>query len=447
MAGTGISAGECLWDGLSICVRAVYIGLVVGLVVGTFRLAEASVTLWLVPLLGQSKAHSWSIPLCFACMVPLAWAIGFLVRGMPDISGSGIPQVELTLHDGRRCMWSKLLWAKFLGSWLAIAGGLSLGREGPCIQMGAAVGVGVNAVWGQKALRQNPAIIAGAAAGLGAAFGAPLAGCVFVYEEMRCSLRPWVFLGVLVAVFTAQASIGLGFGLHRILPFTGLRAPSPSQYGLVAVFGLVIGLAGVFYTHCLLALKDADARQQVVPQNLRTLPALWCAAGLMFVEPRLLGGGDSLIFALNSLSTQAGATLQSTLFVLLFLGGIKFVFALCSYTGGVPGGLLMPMLCIGALFGAAAGQWLGHMQWIDPEQATGFILLGMSGYFAAIVRAPLTGIVLTLEMTGAWEFLPSCLVVGYAAYVLANATGTAPVYDSLKARVRLAHTRGTAPAA
>lgn len=139
-----------LWNGLALCVQALYAGLVVGFVVGMFRLAEACVGQWLMPVLGQEKWYDWSMPLWFAAMVPLAWGIGRLVRVMPDISGSGIPQVELTLHEGYPLQWSRLLWAKFLGAWLAIAGGLSLGREGPCIQLGAAVGAGVNALWRAK---------------------------------------------------------------------------------------------------------------------------------------------------------------------------------------------------------------------------------------------------------------------------------------------------------
>lgn len=242
-------------------------------------------------------------------------------------------------------------------------------------------------------------------------------------------------------MFVAQAVIMLGFGMGRILPFKALHAPAASMYGLLAVFGLVLGLAGALYNHCLLALKDADARQRLVPDSLRVLPALLCAAVLMFVAPRVLGGGEGLILLLGTV-TQGGAVdaVPVTVTVLGVLLVLKFGFSLLSYTGGVPGGLLMPMLCIGALLGATTGQCLLQMQWIVPEQARGFILLGMVGYFAAIVRAPLTGIGLTLEMTGAWDFLPACLVVAYLSCAVANATNAAPVYDSLKMRVRASRT-------
>lgn len=427
------------------CLQGVYLGLVIGFVVGLFRLLELTVGHELALLIEQGKQYPWIIALCFAAMVPVAWALGRLVHLAPDISGSGIPQVELTLHEGYPLQWNRILWTKFVGAWLAIGAGLSLGREGPCIQMGAAVGAGINALWGNQQRQQNPLIIAGAAAGLGAAFGTPLAGCIFVYEEMRCRARWGSVLLMLVAVGTAQLCIAKGFGLGRILPFVDLQAPPLSMYGLLALFGLVLGLGGIAYTRCMLALKDADALKNFLPKNFHILPALFLAAVLMFTFPRVLGGGDGLILALGSLGTGSSAELgfggavQSLALALGLVFLLKFVFSLYSYIGGVPGGLLMPMLCVGALLGASCGQWLTEMHWISPQLARSFILLGMVGYFAAIVRAPLTGIFLTLEMTGAWHFLPACLLVGYTGALVATASNTAPIYDSLKLRVKRAN--------
>lgn len=431
-------------DCLVLCLQGLYVGLAVGFVVGLFRLLELAAGRELALVLAQCQQYPWSIPLCFLAMLPVAWALGRLVHFAPDISGSGIPQVELTLHKGYPLHWDKILWTKFVGAWLAIGAGLSLGREGPCIQMGAAVGAGVNALWGHKQRRQNPLIIAGAAAGLGAAFGAPLAGCIFVYEEMRCRWRLDTVLVMLVAVASAQLCIERGFGLGRILPFEDMQAPSGAMYGLLALFGLVLGLAGIVYTRCLLALKDADALKNFLPQNFHILPALLVAAVLMFTLPHLLGGGDALILALGALgkgelALGLGSPQQSLALLLGLLFVLKCIFSLYSYIGGVPGGLLMPMLCTGALLGASCGQWLLELQWISSQQAQSFILLGMVGYFAAIVRAPLTGIFLTLEMTGAWHFLPACLLVSYTAGLVATASNTAPIYDSLKLRVQQAY--------
>lgn len=436
-------SAPALWGYVRLGMHGVYVGLVVGFVVGLFRVLEAGAGQALHALLGQWREHLWIIALCFGAMLPVAWCLGRLVRAVPESSGSGIPQVELCLHEGIPLHWSRLLWTKFVGAWLAIAAGLSLGREGPCIHMGAAIGAGVNALWGRLSLRQNPYIIAGAAAGLGAAFGAPLAACIFVYEEMRCQWNGRIVLVLVVAVSVAQAYIVHVYGLGRILPFTQLQAPPAALYGLLSGFGLLLGLAGMLYTRCLISMKDAEARQKIVPQLFRMLPALICAALCMFVAPRLLGGGDALILESATLHSSSA---QATILLLCLLCVLKYAFSLYSYMGGVPGGLLMPLLCVGALLGAACGHALVYIQWIAPEQMQSFILLGMAGYFAAIVRAPLTGICLILEMTGAWEFLPACLVVSYVACAVANAGNTAPVYDLLKIRVRQSMTAQTGKA-
>lgn len=431
------------------CLQGFCVGLMVGLVVGVFRLLELAMGRELVLLLADWKQQLWIVPLCFAGMVPVAWALGRLVHIAPDISGSGIPQIELALREDYPLPWGKLLWTKFLGAFLAIGAGLSLGREGPCIQMGAALGAKLNARWGNRPMQHNPLIVAGAAAGLGAAFGAPIAGCIFVYEEMRCRVRWGNVLVMLTAVAIAQVCIAQVFGLERILPFEDLQAPPASMYGLLALFGLVMGLGGIVYTRCLVALKDADALKNFLPKNFHILPALFLAAVLMFAAPRVLGGGDALILALGAVGTGSslhlglGEAVQSVVLALGILFLLKFAFSLYSYIGGVPGGLLMPMLCTGALLGATCGQWLAEIQWISSPQAHSFILLGMVGYFAAIVRAPLTGIFLALEMTGAWHFLPACLLVSYAASIVATASNTPPVYDLLKVRVRQAHARQT----
>lgn len=420
-----------LWSQLIRCTQVIYVGIVVGTVVGMFRIAESNVGTWVVGHLALWREHMWILPLYFGGLVLLAWVIGLLVRYCPDISGSGIPQVELTLYEGFPLRWTRVLWAKFVGSWLAIAGGLSLGREGPCIHMGAAVGAGVSQMWNmweQDEQKHSALITAGAAAGLGAAFSAPLAGLIFVFEEMRCPFRPGLVGLVVLTVSTTHVFMTLVFDLKPILPFTNLIPPAMESYGLLAPFALLVGLAGVVYTRLLLWLKDREARQKLLPASLRTLPTLCCAGVLAFVCPQVLGGGDNLLFSLGNF----GWTVR----LLCLLCLLKMLFSLYSYTGGVPGGLLMPMLCIGGLGGACAGHLLAQWQWINPQEAHAYILLGMVGYFAAIVRAPLTGTALTLEMTTAWHMAPACLLVAFVACMVANSTNTEPVYVQLKQRVR-----------
>lgn len=415
--------------------EGVLIGLGVGVVVGCFRRTHDSVSALLLPWLGTARVHPWIVPAWFAVLVVLAWVLGRLVKAAPLIPGSGIPQTELVLSGDLPVppsTWPKVLAAKFAGGWLAITAGLSLGREGPCIQMGGALGAMVALIArmrGGARQRNNPAIIAGAAAGLAAAFGSPTAGMLFAFEEMKSPGSAVNIVAATASAYTAEAVIEHVFGLGRLFPFAHFQPPALAEAWTLLPLGLLLGALGVVYNRCLLWMKDREARQTLLPQSLRALPPLLAAGALAFLYPQALGGGDGLIVRLG----QESYTFQA----LLLLAGLKFLFSLYSYTGATPGGLLMPLICIGAIFGHMAGQALAAWGLVPPEAAHSYIIFAMAGYFAAIVRAPLTGIALVTEMSGANTCLPGALAVAFLANITATALRCPPVYDSLKARIPL----------
>lgn len=147
--------------------------------------------------------------------------------------------------------------------------------------------------------------------------------------------------------------------------------------------------------------------------------------------PAVLGGGEHLV---TYLSTLSGSPLD-LLKYLLILSCIKISFALFSYTGNVPGGILMPMLCIGAVLGALCGQTALALDLIRPEQWQSFIVFGMVGFFVSMVRVPLTGTALVMEMSGALFCLPGAAVIALTACWTANILRCPPVYDSLRAAI------------
>lgn len=407
------------------------VGLCVGLVVGIFRRAHNAAFSLLMAWLGTAREHAWIVPLWFAALTAVAWILGRLVRAEPLIPGSGIPQIELSLA-GRLpvppAAWPRVLAAKFAGSWLSVTAGLSLGREGPCIQMGGAIGVMIGRLRGEPRLRNNPALVAGAAAGLAAAFGAPAAGMFFAFEEMKSRRSAVNIVTALAAAFAAQAVCAHAFGLGRLFPFAAFRPPPLAEAWTLIPLGLLLGGLGVVYNKGLLRLKDAEAAHPPLPQGWRTLPPLLAAGALAFLYPQVLTGGDGLIAQLG-LSPHTVAALA-----LLFV--IKFGFSLFSYTGGTPGGLLMPMLCLGAIAGDMAGRLLAAAGLVGPDAAASFILFGMAGYFAAAVRAPLTGLFLVIEMSGADGCLPGALAVAFIANATATRLRCPPIYDSLRERIQ-----------
>ena len=278
-----------------LAMRGLATGLCAGCVVGLLRLshdrAAARVALWLE----EWREVWWTVPIWFGVLVALAVILRRIVREEPLISGSGIPQTELALAGRLSFTWWRVLLAKFLGSWLALFGGLALGREGPSIQMGGAVGAGFHALWrpaAPHALTGSPYIVAGAVAGLAAAFGAPAAGVLFAFEEMKSRRDTSLIVAACASAIGAHLMIRIVFGMGRILPFAGFEAPPLSSFWIVALEGAVFGVLGVGYNKTLLWLHDREAGQTLIPDRWRALPPLLLAGCLALFAPLLIGGRE-----------------------------------------------------------------------------------------------------------------------------------------------------------
>lgn len=414
------------------------IGAGTGVMAGAFRLALDSAFPLLLNLFASAREHWWIPALWGVVLVGAARLLGGLVRTVPLISGSGIPQTELVVR-GRlhlsRMDWLRVLLAKFAGCGLSSLSGLSLGRGGPCIQMGAAVASLTGALWAQVSFTRHAHIAAGAAAGLSAAFGAPLAGLLFVFEEMKSRFTRGGFALALTAALSAQAVASLVFGFGLVFPFQNFQEPGWPGLWTLPLFGVLLGGLGVLYNRALLRVKDSEARYSPLPQRWRILPPLALAWGLAFVCPLVLGGGEHMVRCLG-----AGAD-GLTLPLLLGLCLTKALFSLISTTGNAPGGILMPILCVGASLGALAARILPEAGLIPTETAGSFVIFGMIGFFSAVLRAPLTGIALGLEMTGAAACLPGALMVGFTANLTAAALKCPSVCDSLRAAIVVSRPR------
>ena len=420
------------WSSILIAraLQGVLTGACVGCVIGFLRISLAMAGDHVQGWLADWSVFWWKLPLWGLVLLGAGVFLRFLVRDSPLINGSGIPQTELALAGRLPFCWWRVLLAKFAGSWVALFAGLALGREGPSIQMGGAVGAGFHALWSAEGkLSQSPHVVAGAAAGLAAAFGAPVAGFLFAFEEMKCRMTPPLLVGTAAAVWGAHVVLGRVFGLGLIFPFGVVTPPPPEAWWFVCVQGILVGLAGVLYNTTLIWLHDREARQHLLPGWARALPPLLLAGCLAIWLPAMLGGGETLIM-------EAGRQ-QLPLLVVCGLLPLRYIFSQYSTVAAIPGGLLMPILCLGALTGSLLAEvsaavlplWGGAFA---PLPA--YVLLGMAAMFSATVRAPLTGLFLVLEMTGAYACLPWAALAAFLAYLVANGLHCPPVYVSLKQR-------------
>lgn len=337
-------------------------------------------------------------------------------------AGSGIPQVKGILLGLMKMNWLQVLIHKLTGGILAISAGLSLGREGPSIQLGAAVGQGISRMLGRTKLEERYLLTSGASAGLAAAFNAPLAGVMFSFEELHKNFSSTVLMTAVAAAVTADVVTQHFFGCSSVFSFAGLPVLPTGFYGWVVLLGMIMGLFGVLFNYCLLKSMDLYEKTGLSLKQKAALPLL--AAGILgFLLPQVLGGGNQLV---NTLSIDRIG--MNMIFILL---AVKFFFTMISYGSGVPGGIFLPMLVLGALAGDLYGQVLVSMGFFQTGYSGNFIVLAMAAYFSAIVKAPITGSILIMEMTGSFEHMLSLIVVSMTAYVVADICKGKPVYETL----------------
>ncbi|MEQ9619284.1 MAG: H(+)/Cl(-) exchange transporter ClcA [Deltaproteobacteria bacterium] len=361
-----------------------------------------------------------------AVMVFLAF---LLVRRIaPETGGSGVQEIEGALDDVRPVRWKRVLPVKFFAGILSLGGGLVLGREGPTIQMGGNIGKMIADFFKAAKDETHALIAAGAGGGLSAAFNAPLAGILFVFEEMRPEFK-YNFLSVQAVIIACAASdIALRslMGQSPDISMAMLQVPPLASLWLFLIFGFVFGIFGVVFNKVLIETLNFFTNLKGWSFKLTGLYVGAFIGLLAWLYPDTIGGGYDVIPRALSGSIPV--------MILLVLFAARFGTTMVSYGSGAPGGIFAPMLALGTLF----GMWFGHFAhfWLPdlvvrPEL---FAVAGMAALFCATVRAPLTGITLTIEMTGNYDMILPLILTCLTATLVAEALGGKPIYTVLLKR-------------
>jgi len=413
---------------LILALLACLVGALAGLVAALFRLAlqhadrgRDALIIW---------AHSRPLPGFLLVVGAVAATTGvacWLVRRFSaHASGSGIPHVEAVVNGELPPAPFSLLPVKFFGGWLAIGGGLALGREGPSVQMGASIG----SLLGRAFRLNEPDCIAllaaGAGAGLATAFNAPIAGAVFVLEELVRRFDTRIAIAALGASAGAIAVARLFLGQAPDFSVELLPYPGIGSAFLFVALGLLAGLAGVAYNRSLLMALAVCDRAKRWPPELRAAVIGAAVGALAWCAPGLVGGGDGI--------TQRTLSGSEVVAALSFTFAIRFGLGTVSYAAGTPGGLFAPMLVLGSQLGLlfAVLCRLGFADLGAPPVA--FAVVGMAAFFTAVVRAPVTGIILAIELTAGFTQLLPMLWACCAAMAVPTLLGDRPIYESLKER-------------
>ncbi|MBE5253772.1 H(+)/Cl(-) exchange transporter ClcA [Mixta mediterraneensis] len=419
-------------------VAVLFLAALVGILTGLVAVAFDKAVKWVVQQrlgwLANVDNHWFIYGGCaFFVSAVLAAISYFLVRRFaPEAGGSGIPEIEGALEELRPVRWWRVLPVKFFGGLGALGSGMVLGREGPTVQIGGNLGRMCLDIFRIRSSESRHTILAtGAAAGLSAAFNAPLAGILFILEEMRPQFRYSLISikAVFVGVIMSSIVFRLLNGNEAIINIGLLKdAPTPTLW-LYLILGIIFGGFGVGFNRLIFATQDLF---QKLHQGWITR---WVIGGailggfcgvLGLVVPQAINGGIGLIpdFA-------TGRYTETALFLLFVL---RVVVTLCCFASGAPGGIFAPMLALGTLFGTCFGQiCVEQFPHYHLEAAT-FAVAGMGALFAASVRAPLTGIVLVLEMTNNYQLILPMIITCLGATLAAQFFGGTPLYSSLLAR-------------
>lgn len=408
-------------------------GALVGVVGGAFR--------WCLDRASElsSAALHWSHGLgSFGWLVPVAGVAlcgalaAMLVRWVPLAAGSGIQHVEAVDKGEAALPQLRVLPVKFIGGVLAIGSGFVLGREGPTVHMGAILGTTA----GRVARRPHTDVVtlqsSLSGAGLAVAFNAPIGGALFVFEEVTKSFRLRTVLTTAVGVAVA---VGVSWTIIGQRPDFTVAPQAYLPLGMLpvmVVFGVLTGLLGVLYNRLVIgSLRVAD-RLKRVPREV-TAGVIGALIGLaIFANPDFGGGGDAL-----SQSLLSGTSIALPLLVLYLV--VRFFAGPLSYAAGTPGGLFAPLLAVGATWGVI---FSSAVSWLFPGESVSVSLavIGMAAFFAATVRAPLTGAVIVMEMTALTAVAVPMLIAAGAAVLTAALLRSAPIYDRLRERMLSAST-------
>lgn len=352
-----------------------------------------------------------------------------LVRKIaPETGGSGVQEMEGALEDARPVRWKRVLPVKFVAGLLSLGSGLVMGREGPTIQMGGNLGQMISDFTKLEKDDTHTLIAAGSGGGLAAAFNAPLAGILFVFEEMRPEFK-YNFLSVqavLIACASADIVLRLLMGQQPDIQMSMLPVPPLKSLWLFLIFGFIFGIFGFIFNRLLIWTLDFFTNLKGWLYTYSGIFVGGLIGALVFFFPDTIGGGYIVI------PKAISGSIPVMILLLLFI--IRFGTTMISYGSGATGGIFAPMLALGTLF----GMWYGNFaHYLLPEMVVRpevFAVAGMAALFCATVRAPMTGIVLTIEMTGNYWMILPLIITCMTASIVAQGLGGRPIYTVLLKR-------------
>ena len=408
-------------ESVYLIIRGLEVGVASGLICVFYRYALQFAESGLMKALEYIAGEPLRIALWLTLLAFLGVFVSYINKWEPDAAGSGIPQTSGEIRGYFSLNWWRVIIAKFIGGTVSVFSGLSLGREGPSVQLGGMVAKGVSKLTKSDKTTELRMISCGAGAGMSAAFNAPIAGTMFIFEEIHHGLDKAIISMGIVATITADFISKLFFGQDNVFQYEAEMIPL-RYYWILLIMGVIFGVFGSVYNYIMVKAQSAFKRIKL-PAAIKFVIVFVVSGVVGLYLPQVLCGGHRMTYLLLKENPQL------SMLVLLFAA--KFIFGAFSFSSGAPGGTLYPLCILGAYLGAICGDLSIHFTGIDGDLRQAFVIAGMAAIFASTVRAPLTGIILVFELTGNMENLLPLATVSLISYAVANTIGTAPFYAIL----------------
>lgn len=415
---------------LRLCLEGIATGIAAGFIISIFRLAliyAGNLRQMLHGSIFAEGAAPAAVILWCLALLAVAAVLAWLKKAEPQAAGSGIPQVKGAIAGVFKLHWLRILLVKFTACAIAIGSGLSLGRAGPSIQMGAVTGQGLSRLLARPRVEERYLLSGGAAAGLAAVFNAPLAGVIFVLEELNHNFSGLLLFPALSASLAATLVSRIMLGRETVFDFTGLPLMQFADYWAIIASGIICGILGLWFNAGLLnsgRLYKAGFLKNSCLSNFLLL-AITSAVG--FYLPEALGGGDDLL-------TDIAAN-NYPLTVLLLFSAAKVVLTLLAFGSGLPGGAFIPTLVTGGLLGSVIAALFTQAGLLAAAYKANIIIICMAAFFTASVRTPITATVLVMEMTGSFLHLLPLALASLTAFATTEIWQAKPLYGELLLRL------------
>lgn len=426
---TGLNTKKILenWYGnhLIIAGESFIVGILTGLAVTAFRksidfLSSLRIDVYdkaVSGLLNPAFGTVLSFIVLILTIIILGLFMGFIIKKYPMIKGSGVSQIKgKFMKKLDMTPWPELP-LKFLGGVLNISAGLSVGREGPSVQIGAYIGSAFEKIGKTSHIERVCLVTSGAAAGLAATFGAPFAGIVFAIEDLHQYLSPLLLTCVMLGAFAGDLTASLFFKQGAIFDFHGLQLFPIKYFGWLILMGAAAALIGHLFKKSIYTSQKMYGKLKIPPQFSPLIPYLISIPVCLFF-PLAASGGDHLIEALAEHSFP--------LSMLVLILAAKIIFTGLSAGSGAIGGIFVPLLSCGALTGIIFSNILVYFNLIEAQYSVNLMVFAMAAFFTTVIKAPVTAIVLLAETSGNLFHLGGLVLTTAAAYITANIIKSPP---------------------